>query len=756
MPGINGELCESDKELRSVARLRKRSYREQSVPKSAVQEMLDKGWTLYREHKTTSKMHCEKTPGEKFEDEVWLTFHALGFTTLNKDRNCNLEFKEYTRQIDVLARDGDNVFVVECKSSENPGAVNAKEALEKFVAQHSEIRKALSDHWGHGSFGRVCHVVVVSSDEKRAKDEEYVQSHPRQNILLWSKRELQYMKELGSHVGSVAKNQIYATIFAGKRQKNLERSYPALRTRMQNGTCYSFLIPAKELINYVYVHHRRLSDIVQASEAYQRMLRKNKLKQIAEYIDEEDGYFPNSIILNFNKKKLGWDLIRSIKDVQLGTVRLPGAYGCAWVIDGQHRLYGAAKASKDVVLPVIAFEDLAENEQANLFVEINDKQTTVSGNLLWDLYSDIYRDSTDAKDKKLFQISGVAKILGKQGPLRKQIRFESDPTTKSAPLTLTTVCTTIKQFCPWDLMIHPRDSEKTPQNVARLISEYYESLRALWPEDWEKGGKGILLSNNGFGVFMMVFNDILRHLDYQDKESLRPSSTQKLRNAFTELMKPAVECAKEQGGNIRSKGGGRGPQNENARMLDEWIRNLAEPNFSPPRLEGAPITLIEDGTAPTPERISKTAANAEPRLREFIKSKLKESYGNLWWKQGMPGGLKKTIDDRWEKQVERNPELRRVISSNEEKFELLGLEEIRQIVVSGNNWSDIFQAVFSNDEIFSQKVRNVGGARDAHAHGRILDRQGSLDAYAALTWLAAAMGDSTLDPCPRVGGSTET
>ena len=94
MPGINGELCENDKELSSAARLRKRSYREQSVPKSALQEMLDKGWTQHREHKTTWKMRREKAPDEIFEDKVWHTFYTLGFTVLNKDRKCILEFKE--------------------------------------------------------------------------------------------------------------------------------------------------------------------------------------------------------------------------------------------------------------------------------------------------------------------------------------------------------------------------------------------------------------------------------------------------------------------------------------------------------------------------------------------------------------------------------------------------------------------------------------------------------------------------------------
>jgi DGQHR domain-containing protein len=160
---------------------------------------------------------------------------------------------------------------------------------------------------------------------------------------------------------------MYAVMLQGRRNSKIEHTYPAIKARIGNRTVYNFLVNAKELANHVYVHHRKLSSLTEASQAYQRMLRPLKLKQIREFLDTDNGFFANNIILNFNKP-LEWTRIKASDSVEIGTIKLPGYYGCAWIIDGQHRLYGAASANKDVLLPVIALEQYSEAKQAELFV----------------------------------------------------------------------------------------------------------------------------------------------------------------------------------------------------------------------------------------------------------------------------------------------------------------------------------------------------------------------------------------------------
>jgi DNA sulfur modification protein DndB len=72
-------------------------------------------------------------------------------------------------------------------------------------------------------------------------------------------------------------------------------------------------------------------------------------------------------------------------EVQFGDLHLPERYKSAWIVDGQHRLYGYsvidAKFSKQNIA-VIAFEGLKREDEANLFVTINHEQKSVPRTLL--------------------------------------------------------------------------------------------------------------------------------------------------------------------------------------------------------------------------------------------------------------------------------------------------------------------------------------------------------------------------------------
>ena len=59
-----------------------------------------------------------------------------------------------------------------------------------------------------------------------------------------------------------------------------------------------------------------------------------------------------------------------------GILKIPNAYAIAYIIDGQHRLYGYAgtEYSEKNQIPVVAFENMEEADQLDLFMKINEKQ----------------------------------------------------------------------------------------------------------------------------------------------------------------------------------------------------------------------------------------------------------------------------------------------------------------------------------------------------------------------------------------------
>ncbi|MBC8485543.1 MAG: DGQHR domain-containing protein [Bacteroidetes bacterium] len=749
MISIIGKLCINEKELKRTASKRRKECIEESVQHDQVAIYEKEGWEVVRKNKMTTRMKKKKALNVLFEDRVWMVFYNLGFSYMNKDQNCKLEFDIFSKQIDVLARDEDNIFVVECRSSRSEEIINAKDVLEEYVGKQREIERAIKKEWGQRC-GRINTVVLISSQDKRDKDEAYVKEKRKEgkNIFLWSEREIKYIENLIRQVGSTAKYQLYSVIFANKKQKKLKVACPAIKGQIGSHTFYTFLISAKQLLKYAYVHHRHLTGIVEASQVYQRMLRNNKLKQIKKFIDYESGYFPNSIIVNFSKP-LQWSRKEAFDDnIAMGTLTLPEYFGSAWIIDGQHRLYGVAKANEDVLVPVLAFENMEELEQANLFVEINVKQTSVDKKLLWDLYSDIYRDSSDEKQKLKYQIAETSKKMEASGPLKDCIDIPSIPVDRDVKLSLTTVCDTIEKYMPWDHLKHPSNKDKTPENVARIINSYFEVLKLLWPEDWAKGNKGVLLTNNAFGVFMMVFQDIINHIAYKNKLLLQEHKASEFKKLLKEIyLTPLIEYLKtdEKLQKEIKKQTGRGPQSYNAGVLDLKIQEFVK-DYSPTRTGGVP-TIPQPEQPPAIPSIEEKAKDAEYHLRNFVIEKLKSNYGSdKWWKQGIPGGLKRKADDRWLKEVTRKPYLQSEKKANERKFGFFDLGDMLGIIIYGQNWGQIFQPVFIGKNDFQRRIKDIKALRDPVSHIRKIDDLDVADGSCGLLWLSNTLGIKELNP----------
>ena len=102
-------------------------------------------------------------------------------------------------------------------------------------------------------------------------------------------------------------------------------------------------------------------------------------------------------------------------------LHLPQTYRAAYVIDGQHRLYGYAdsdRAEKDLI-PVVAFYGLPDFEQVRLFMQINENQQAVPKNLRNTLNADLLWDSEDLRESARALKLRIAQHLGesKSSPL---------------------------------------------------------------------------------------------------------------------------------------------------------------------------------------------------------------------------------------------------------------------------------------------------------------------------------------------------
>ena len=748
MSKIIGDLCKTTVDLNRGAKNRKNKYLESSIHNDQVTNSELDGWEVVRQSKTITRMRKPKTADVIFEDRVWTIFYSLGFPCMNKSRNCKLQFDSLTKQIDVLAIDEDNIFIVECRSSQSDEIVSAREALEYWDGKGEEAHKAIMAECGQ-KHGKINVVVAISSEEKRGVDEAYAKEIKNKNIFLWSAKELSYIEKLIRQVGSAARYQIYSLIFAGKKQSLLGKPCPAVRGKIGGHKFYAFVLPAKELIKYAYVHHRDLAGIIEASDVYQRMLNRKKLNEIAKFVAKENGYFPNSIIVNFTKP-LQWNKKESFgEDIAIGVLELPQYFGSAWIIDGQHRLYGVAKTERDMLLPILAFDNIRQLDQANLFVEINQNQKKVEKDLLWDLYSDIYRDSDDDRQSQLFQIAETAKNMEMDGPLKGYIQIPSISAERPIKLSLTTVCDTINKYSGWSELKHPTDKSKTPENAARILNSYFEILKDLWPADWAEGNKGVLLSNNGFGVFVMVFHDILRFMKFKQQEDiLKPSKTNEFKEIlYKTYLTPLIDYLKgdEELQKSIKKGSSRGLQSNNAALLELGIREHVI-DFWCARMESLPPKPANQKPSDIRD-IEAKASRAEPVLREFVLQQIKLKYGSeIWWRRGLTGGAKARATQGWNGIIKRLPHMKNVENQDERKFHLLGLGDMVEIIVYGNNWNEIFQNIFEDKKNIIRRMEDIMVLRNPVSHTRQKEDQDVIDGIGGLLWLSRCIGKMELYP----------
>jgi DNA sulfur modification protein DndB len=128
-------------------------------------------------------------------------------------------------------------------------------------------------------------------------------------------------------------------------------------------------------------------------------------------------------------------------DVQVGDLHMPDKYKSAWIVDGQHRLYGYSvidpKYSKQNVA-VIAFEELRREDEANLFVTINHEQKSVPRTLLDELDADLKWGSSVPAERLASISARIVQALTETvgGPLFRRVVAQGMKVDDSACLTM--------------------------------------------------------------------------------------------------------------------------------------------------------------------------------------------------------------------------------------------------------------------------------------------------------------------------------
>ncbi|MBQ3161199.1 MAG: DGQHR domain-containing protein [Oscillospiraceae bacterium] len=710
----NWENIVAGKDLLSARNKRKNMYIEEKQRKIALSELEEEGWEYVKNYADPKfvKVRKEKPYDEQFEDKVWLLFYQMGFKELNKDRNFKMEYDyhnpDFTQQIDVFAVDEEVALIVECKSAESQKDGVFKKEIEALHGQMDGLRKKILTKYPKR---KVKFIWAVHNYIMSQKDIERLQEW---GIIFFSDATIQYYSELVKHLGSCARYQLLGNLLANSEISNMSNKVPAIKGKMGGLDYYEFSIEPEKLLKIGYVLHRSEAN-KNMMPTYQRIIKKKRLKEVQDFI-ENDGYFPNSLIISIdtNGKGIQFDLSKTQVDdslSKLGILHLPKRYHSAYIIDGQHRLYGYSDTeyAKKNTIPVVAFIDLNRTEQLKLFMEINENQKSVNKNLRVTLNSDMLWDAPDYNDRREALRSKIAQMCGEEptSPLLGRIEIGEDEKSPTKCITIAAIQLAFKrthfltEFGKNNAIISDGSFDVGNNDaIINLLYPFIEGclkiIKANCENEWYAGDQGILTINRGIQGVIRILDDIVEHLIKQNKISPKDPSCNidSMIDEVEYYLEPLINYINTLDDSQRKElkgflGGG-----ADTKFWRSFQKVISESrhDFNPDGLS----EYIENETKLYNSESREYLGAIEECVKDKISTCLTKHFGENWLIKGMP----KTIYKNAEKIAsDRNYDL---LSNDEdgniEIWDCITLADCKEIVSYSRNWSEIFESILTRPE----------------------------------------------------------
>lgn len=690
-------------QLTTLARSRNRSYQTRSVHPKLVDEAVAEGWTILKKGKNSVRLQRPKLLSTHFEDRVWTLLFKMQFELLSGAGGgiLPLDLKNKSgpsNQIDVVAIDSELTLGIECKTAEKyQKRPQFQEELAKFAVFREWLGKAANAQWPAAHKRQTSllfftyNISLSDNDRERAKQAK---------IFLFDEKDLEYYEKLVSQIGPAAKYQFFADMLPGKTVGGLEIKVPAVKTKMGPYNCYTFPISPEYLLKISYVSHRtkgKASDI----NTYQRMIAKNRLKSIKQYISDK-GIFPTNIVVNLDKKCIDFQRVMQENSQEeaeasgtLGWLHLRPAYKSAWIIDGQHRLfsYSGHPKAKSGHLSVLAFEGIPPSAQARLFVDINAKQKSVKTSLLQELYSELNWDADDPAVRVQAIVSKAVQILDsdKDSPLFDRIRTADSTKDAKRCISLAAVYSALEKQSFYIAKaskghvietgpLWAGSNEDTLHRTTTVIKGWLNVLRNGAPDWWDLGSAegGGFAMNDSITACINVLKSVMVHLEQNGRNlhELTPSELVEAVQPYAlELGRYFGNMSLEDRKRYRDLRGSQG-QTARTRRCQQAIREKFV-KFNPTGLD----EFITGEKEQTNLKAKQVIDRIEVLLKTLIIDELKQEFvtdSNSWWQEGVSKAIRLEVAKRQE-----NDDNKR--GSREAYFDLI---DYRNIALA--NWT-LFQ-----------------------------------------------------------------
>lgn len=595
------------------------------------------------------------------------------------------------------------MIIVECKASETIKDGVFKKPLEAFHGQMDGLRREAQQRFPKAKVKFIWatqNFIVSPADQAKMKEWD---------IIHFSDSVINYYYELVKHLGSCARYQLLGNLFANQEIRNMDDKIPAIQGEMGGHKYYSFSIEPERLLKIGYVLHRNEAN-KNMMPTYQRLIKKKRLSEVRKFINE-GGYFPNSLIISIDSGGRGLQFDFSGTKVEgshsrIGVLHLPKRYRSAYIIDGQHRLYGYSDSEYALTnsIPVVAFVDLDRQEQIKLFMDINENQKAVPKSLRVTLNADMLWDSANYEEQRQALRSKIAQMFGEEetSPLLGRVVIGEDETSPIKCITVTAIqaalkkCNFITQFGKKNTIVKDGTFDiGTNQGTCDLLYPFLEGcLRYVKDgaiDEWERGenNDGILTMNRGIQGVIRVVNDIVNHLVEKKEIAPKQQKVDDLVKQVSFYLDPLIDyfnhLTPQERKELRTFFGG-GADVRFWRAFQRQISSVRS-DFNP------------EGLKEYWENEAKTYnADSMVYLREIkvwvkhiVQESLSQKYGDNWEIKGLPKQIYKRAKGLADEKNYDN-----VTSGNGAEpvsvWDCVTMKECKEIVTVGGHWTELFES----------------------------------------------------------------
>lgn len=677
-----------------------------------IEKYINDGWEVDKEFKTKIRLRKKKESKHLLVDKMWALFASLGFDLLNRNQAIDIPYDKKDSSLfetfDILAKDQESIVLVRCESVVKNTKSNFRDNLELLKEHIGEIRKTLNYIFD----GAKLKFKFILATENYALVEQDQLALEKIGGVHFDEDIVDYYIKMHNQIGIAARYQLLGSLFFDQEIPEMDNKIPAIRGKMGGHVYYSFSIEPEKLLKIGYVLHRNKAN-TNMMPTYQRIIQKGRLDAINKFLEEDKGYFPNSIIISLDsgkKKKLEFqessNICSTIADV--GFLYLPKRYRSAYIIDGQHRLYGYANSKYKTTntIPVVAFENLDRNEQVKLFMQINENQKAVSKNLRNTLNADLLWNSENYLEQMTALRSRIAIFLGEDrasalygkisvGEDKKVITTQQiDNAIKKSVFLGKASKDKIEKYS----IFYKGNLDLAFEKLSKFLLLSFDFLKDRLEDEWERAD-GIIVINKGIYAIILTLSDIIDHLEKINEISERDnvnSIFEKAEKYLAPLVSFYRSIDEDVIGALKTAYG-TGGDVKYWRTLQKTIREQY-PAFNP---EGLDEYLKRE------EKIYNTKAfeyirEIETYFKADFKEKLESFYGNNWFKKGVPPKIGEAATLLM---YQKN---REVEDENDEctEWDCINIIAYREIALK--NWQNIFEQFYTRPH-----EKKMAGGKDA-------------------------------------------